>query len=213
VAVAALALLAAAGGCGGGSSDSSSSTSAARSPQQPGQGQRQQGKRQSGQEGRKAQPKQARKQQQSSQARAGGAAEFRVPGGDNSVQEFGAEASHSELEEAGAALHGFLDARVAGEWSKACTYLTKPTIESFEQLASRSKGKSHSCGAIMGALTEGLPKSNLEEAAQAEVGALRVEGDRGFLLYHGARNTDYAISMAKEGGAWKVGALAGTPLS
>jgi hypothetical protein len=58
-----------------------------------------------------------------------------------------------------------------------------------------------------------VPKSVLEEAAQADVGALRTEGDRGFLLYHGASNTDYAISMAKESGAWKVGALAGVPLS
>jgi hypothetical protein len=211
-AAAALALLLTAGGCGG-SSDSSSSAATARSPRQPAPRQRQQGKRQSGREGEKAQPQRAGKQRQPRQGQAGGAAEFRVPGGDNSVQEFGAEASYAELEEAGAALHGFLDARVVGEWSKACAYLSKPTIEGFEQLAARSKRKNHSCEAIMGALTEGVPKSALDEAAQAEVGALRVEGDRAFLLYHGARNTDYTIPMAKEGGAWKVGALAGTPLS
>jgi hypothetical protein len=208
-AAAALALLVAAGGCGG-SSDSSSSTATAPSSQQPAPEQPQQGKQRSGRESEKAQPKRT---QQQPQGKAGGTAEFRVPGGDNSIQEFGAEASGTELEEAGAALHGFLDARVAGEWAKACTYLTKPTIESFEQLAARSKQKLHGCGAIMGALTEGLPQGNLEEAAQAEVGALRFEGDRGFLLYHGAADTDYAIPVAKEGGAWKVGALGGTPLS
>jgi hypothetical protein len=136
-----------------------------------------------------------------------------VKGGDNSVQEFGGEASRSELEEAGAALHGFLDARVAGEWGKACTYLAAAAAKSFEQLASRSKHGGGSCGATMAALSGGVPKGGLEEAAQADVGALRIEGGRGFLLYHGARGTDYAISVAKEGGAWKVGALAGTPLS
>lgn len=201
-AVAAAFLLAVAvGGCGGsGSSSSSGSTT------QAGSGQGQQSP---------AQPNQAQQQpsqQQPSPANSG-AAEFRVQGGDNSIQDFGSEASDSELEEAGAALHGFLDARVAGEWSKACTYLTAATIKSFEQITARSKQGQKGCGGIMETLSAGLPKSGLEEAAQADVGALRTEGDRGFLLYHGARNTDYAISMTKEGGAWKVGALAGVPLS
>lgn len=190
----ALLLAVAVGGCGGsGSSSSSGSATQANS----GQGQQTQSES---------------SQQQPSPANSG-AAEFRVQGGDNSIQDFGSEASESELEAAGAALHGFLDARVAGEWSKACTYLTAATIKSFEQITARSKQGQGGCGATMEALSGGLPKSGLEEAAQADAGALRTEGDRGFLLYHGARNTDYAISMTKEGGAWKVGALAGVPLS
>lgn len=187
----------AAAGCGE-SETSSSSGSTAQATQQPSQ-----------EQGRRSSPQHSSSQGDSG----GGAAEFRVAGGDNSIQEFGAEGSHSELVEAAAALHGFFDARVAGEWSQACTYLTKTTIESFEQLVVRSKQGQKGCGAIIEALSGGVPKSVLEEAAQADVGALRTEGDRGFLLYHGARNTDYAISMSKEGGAWKVGALAGTPLS
>jgi hypothetical protein len=149
------------------------------------------------------------------QSQAGeGAAEFRVEGGDNSVQEFGAEAGRSELEEAAAALHGFLDARVARDWSKACTYLTKATAESVQRLAGSSKqSKGRDCGATLEAVSKGVPQGVLEEAAQANVGALRTEGDRAFILYHGAANTDYVIPMAQEGGAWKVAALAGTPLS
>jgi hypothetical protein len=197
VAAAALLLAFAAGGCGG-SGASSSSTSTAQAPQQP-----------AGQ----STDRSARQQPGQSHSGGGGATEFRVPGGDNSVQEFGAEAGRSELARAGAALHGFLDARAAGEWSKACTYLTKSAIAGFEQLAARSKQGPEGCGAVMKALSGGVPKSSLEEAAQADVGALRTEGSRAFLLYHGAHGTDYAISMAKEGGAWKVGALAGVPLS
>jgi hypothetical protein len=196
-AAAALLLAVAAGGCGGSGSSSSSGSTAQASSGQDRQPQ--------------AQPNQAQQQQQS-QANSG-AAEFRVQGGDNSIQDFGGEASSSELEEAATALHGFLDARVAGEWSKACTYLTEASIKSFEQITARPKQGQGGCGATMAALSAGLPKSGLEEAAQADVGALRTEGDRGFLLYHGARNADYAISMTKEGGSWKVGALAGVPLS
>ncbi len=201
VAAAALLLALAAGGCGGSSSNTGASTatgtSTAQAPHPAGH----------------SAERSARKQPGHGHPGGGGAAGFRVPGGDNSVQEFGAEAGRSELERAGATLHGFLDARAAGEWSKACSYLTKAAIAGFEQLSARSKQGPAGCGAVMKALSGGVPKSSLEEAAQADVGALRTEGSRAFLLYHGARGTDYAISMAKEGGAWKVGALAGVPLS
>jgi hypothetical protein len=144
----------------------------------------------------------------------GGAEQFRVRGGDNSIQEFGAEAGGSELDEAAAALHGFLDARVERDWAKACSYTSATVTESLRKLAGGSKQlKGKGCGAIFGALSKGVPQTALEEAARADVGALRIDGERAFLLYHGARGTDYTMPMAKEGGAWKVGALAGTPLS
>lgn len=196
-------------GCGG-SGGSGSTVSTVQAPTQAGQEQARHGQAQAK---RAHGGESSRRQPSSGHSGGGGAAEFRVPGGDNSIQEFGAEAGRSELAEAAAALHGFLDARVAGEWSKACAYLTKSTIESLEQLAARSKHGHESCGAVMKGLSGGVPKSSLEEAAQADVGALRIEGDRAFLLYHGARNTDYAISMTTEGGAWKVETLAGVPLS
>lgn len=138
----------------------------------------------------------------------GGAAQFRVKGGDNSIQEYGAEAGGSELDEAAAALHGFLDSRAAGDSAKACSYVAASVTGSLQQLAGKGKG----CGAILGALSRGVPQSALEEAAEADVGAMRVEGDRSFLIYRGARNTNYAMPMTKEGNAWKVAALAGTPL-
>jgi hypothetical protein len=142
----------------------------------------------------------------------GGSQQFRVKGGDNSVQEFGAEAGGSELEEAAAALHGFLDARAAKEWVKACTYLAVSVTGSLQKLAGGSKRLTdRSCGVVLKALS-GIPQSTLEELAEADVGAMRVEGDRSFLLYHGAQDTDYAIPMTREGNAWKVAALAGTPL-
>jgi hypothetical protein len=210
VAAATVLLALAAAGCGG-SGSSGAGTSTVQTQPQAGASQGRQAQTQP----KQAQSRESSRQRQPSPGRSGGggAAEFRVLGGDNSVQEFGVEAGRSELEAAGTALHGFLDARVAGDWSKACAYLAKSTIESFEQLVARSKRGHESCGAIMKALSGGLPKSSLEEAAQADVGALRTEGDRAFLLYHGARSTDYAISMAREGGAWKVEALAGVPLS
>jgi hypothetical protein len=224
--VAAAAVLLAAGvvACGGSSSSSSSSsstttTSSTQAESKSGSGtesqqgagkQPGQGREPAGSDGGETHAPVAKSHHDSG----GGAAQFRVKGGDNSVQEFGAEAGGSELDEAAATLHGFFDARAEGDWTKACTYVAASVTGSLQKLAGSSKQlKGKGCGAILEAVSGGVPRSTLEEAAEADVGALRVEGDRSFLLYHGAHNTNYAIPMAKEDGAWKVAALAGTPLS
>jgi hypothetical protein len=49
-------------------------------------------------------------------------------------------------------------------------------------------------------------------SARSDVGALRIEGDHGFVLYHGPGGEPYAMPMVMEGGAWKVGSLEGAPL-
>jgi hypothetical protein len=145
----------------------------------------------------------------------GGAEQFRVKGGDNSVQEFGEEADTSEFEAAATVLHNFLDARAEGNWAAVCQYLSKATIESFEQLASRSKqGGNTSCGAILAGITNPNAQAALKaEAEKADIGSLRTEGGQAFLIYTGTEGTILAIPMADEVGTWKVAGLAGTPLN
>jgi hypothetical protein len=145
----------------------------------------------------------------------GGSAQYRVKGGDNSIQEFGSEVEGSEFEEAAAALHGFLDARAAGDWGAACSYMSKGVVESFKQLAAQSKqAGSTSCASILEALTNPAAKQAMQaEADQANVGSLRTEGERAFLIYTGYEKTVFAMPMAQEDGGWKVASLAGTPLS
>jgi hypothetical protein len=145
----------------------------------------------------------------------GGSETLRVKGGDNSVQEFGAEAGGSEFERAAAALHDFLDARAAGAWGAACSYVSKSIVESFKQLAAQAQqGDGSSCAAALETLTSpAVMRATKDEAEQADVGSLRVEGERAFLIYRGVENTIFAMPMANEGGAWKVGSLLGTPLS
>jgi hypothetical protein len=144
----------------------------------------------------------------------GGAEQFKVKGGDNSVQEFGEEADASEFEAAATVLHNFLDARAEGNWAAVCQYLSKSTVESLEQLASRTKqGGDKSCGTILAGIINPDAQAALKaEAEKADVGALRTEGDQAFLIY----TTDgiiLAMPMADEAGIWKVAGLAGTPLN
>lgn len=145
----------------------------------------------------------------------GGSEQFRTKGGDNSVQEFGEEAATSEREEAATALHNFLDARAQGEWAAACDYLASSISSSFEELAGQAKGaKATSCAEILASLTNPAAKNLLlEEAERADVGSLRVEGDRAFLIYRGLEGDILAMPMAQEDGEWKVASLAGTPLN
>ncbi len=145
----------------------------------------------------------------------GGSQQFRVKGGDNSVQEFGGEADTSERDAAAAVLHDFLDARAEGNWAAACGYMSKSIIESFEKLAAQAKElENTSCAGIIQKLTNPAAGQLMEaEAAKADVGSLRVEGERAFIIYTGIGGTVLAMSMTNEGGAWKVASLAGTPLN
>jgi hypothetical protein len=146
---------------------------------------------------------------------AGGSTPYRVQGGDNSIQSYGAEAEGSEFDQAAAALHGFLDARAAGDWAAACSYMSKSVVESFEKLAAQAKQTGGaSCAKIVGELTNPAARPAMKaEAAKANVRSLRTEGDRGFIVYTGAEKTVLAMPLTHEGGAWKVASLAGTPLS
>lgn len=145
----------------------------------------------------------------------GGSAQFKVKGGDNSVQEFGAEADTPELDAAAVALHNFLDARAEGNWAAACEYMSKAVVESFEKLAEQAKQvEVSSCAGILEKITNPAAKASMKaEAEKANVGSLRIEGEQAFVIYTGIDGTVLAMPMANEGGDWKVASLAGTPLS
>lgn len=145
----------------------------------------------------------------------GGSGQFRQKGGDNSVQEFGEEAGEEEFDAAAVALHNFLDARAEGNWRAACDYMSKAIVESFEKLAAQAKQiEETSCAGILEKLTNPAAKKSMKaEAEKANVGSLRVEGDRSFVIYTGVGGTVLAMPMADEDGDWKVASLAGTPLN
>jgi hypothetical protein len=143
----------------------------------------------------------------------GGSAQFRVEG-DNSVQEFGREAPASERESAAAALHGFFDAWVAHRWKTACFYMSAGVVITLGRLAALGENapQGAGCPQLFAGLSSGSDAKAIGRAAQIDVGSLRVKGERGFVLYHGAGGAAYAMPMARENGDWKVGALEGVPV-
>ena len=141
----------------------------------------------------------------------GGAASFREPHADNSIPDFGAEATASERARATAALTAFLNARASGEWPKACPYLARATRTQLERFGGAAKGASKGCGAALAALSGGdahSAGSSHAETLAGSVAALRVKGNSAFALYRGPSASKYVMPMVKQGGAWKVGQLA-----
>jgi hypothetical protein len=145
----------------------------------------------------------------------GGSEQFKVKGGDNSVQEFGGEAETSEFNAASAVLHNFLDARAEGNWAAACEYISQDIVKSLEKLAAQAKGiEDKSCAGVLEKLTNPDARQSMkDEAAQADVRSLRLEGDQAFALYTDSDGSVFSMPMDNEDGTWKVGSLAGYPLS
>jgi hypothetical protein len=137
-----------------------------------------------------------------------------VKGGDDSVQTYGVEADSSARTEAAIALQAYLDDRLGEDWQGACSLLAQKPKEQLgkfeEQLQSQGKGTS-GCAAVLAALGEGTPQSQLqEEATIEEVLSFRgqgdIAGDPSYLIFTGPPgSTLYSMPMYFEAGGWKVG--------
>jgi hypothetical protein len=214
--------------CGDGGEETTVSTPATEQAQRPQTPEQVQGRAEEIEEERRAEPEgEAQKpaDNEPSQAPApapapahqdsgGGAAQFQRKGSDNSIQEFGQEGGGAEFAAAAATLHAFLDARAAGRWEDACSYLAAEVVASLEQFAAANSGESQleGCPQILQTLSSGAGAAGLRAMANADVGSLRVQGGRGFLLYHGPQGVDFAMPVTAQGGEWKLSAPEATPL-
>jgi hypothetical protein len=142
----------------------------------------------------------------------GGVKQFEVKGGDNSIQESGDEASSSEFAEAAATLHAFLDARAARAWKVACEQMSPAVAKQLVSELGSAGGKQADCAEVVASLTAGVPAAALRQAAVADVGALRVEDDHGFIIFRGTGGETFFMPMVREGDHWKVAAIAASLL-
>jgi len=135
-----------------------------------------------------------------------------VPGGDNSVQEYGVEADESARREAAIALQAYLNARAREDWGTACSLLAQKPMEQLERLqrAAAKQGKELSgCPGTMALLKEGEAQTQ-EQAQITEVLSFRgggdISGDPSYLIFTAPPGgTLFSMPMYLQGGAWKVG--------
>jgi hypothetical protein len=172
--------------CGGGGG-SASSTSPGQAPQADGSA------------GAKAAHPQAPSpaQVRAERRRAGVAAPFVVPGADNSVPTFGAQAGAAERDAAQASLDRYLRARARKEWPAACHLLATPTRNGFAKLARLgAKG----CAPVLAALSK---EADLGDPLIAGLLSLRVRGQNAFALFYGPDHQQYFVPLLREGETWR----------
>ena len=123
-------------------------------------------------------------------------------------------ASPSQAESAEAVLHGYLDARAAGEWNRACSYQARVVRRLLNRIDDRGTGtKGRGCAGFLAASTEELSDSELAELADADVSSVRVEGERGYVLYEDGAGAERALAIKLEAGKWRVLGISGPSLT
>ena len=143
--------------------------------------------------------------------RAGRAAPFLVPAGDNSIPTYGAESSPTQRSSAGAALRAYLAASARGHWRAACFYMGSGVRGQLEALARASKGPVKGCVASSAKLSAYTHAAERADPLRGGLAALRVKGERAFALFHGPHGQRYMVPMVIEAGAWKVNQIQPIP--
>lgn len=132
-------------------------------------------------------------------------------GGDNSIQSFGSEGEAGPREEALANLLAYRDARLAGEFARACALASAELRQQLAQLIANAKTKGDtekpkSCAETLALFTPEKAIAQLREKSQVnEVLSFRVRDDGyAYLIFKGAEGKVKFIAMADEDGQWRV---------
>jgi hypothetical protein len=127
----------------------------------------------------------------------------------NLVPKFGEEAPEKEREEVNVIVTENLKARAAADFATQCKTLG---AKGMAEVPGAKNQKN--CAAALKKFAEPLAgtKKAREDTLKGSIAALRVKGDKGWALYHGAGGKDYAVPLEKEGGTWKVSSVLTTEL-
>lgn len=134
--------------------------------------------------------------------KAGKAAPFLVPIGDNSIPTYGSQASATEQSQAQASLSAYLSARAAGEWSAACAQMAAAVQKQLALLIGESG--STQCPDAYAKLSARIPAQARTNVLTGPLTALRVKEGKAFALFYGPKGQQYMMPMASEGGEWRV---------
>ena len=124
-------------------------------------------------------------------------------GAAKNIEEFGSKANGSAAKQLEVALHRYLDARSAGEWQRACSYLETPSRRLVARFAEKSKQvDARGCNAGIAIGTKQLSPAERAGLARIDIESVRIEGKRAFVLYRDAEGDRYAMTASREGARW-----------
>jgi hypothetical protein len=165
-------------GCGGGRESSSSSSSAMASSAEPAAATKTAGS-------------------DSGEPSAG----FLKPNSKNTIVKFGHEGSAAERRAVTLVVAKSLKAREAADFATQCSTLNKKGVAGVPGAIGPKD-----CAKALRKFAEPLSASEFvrKDTLSGPIDALRVEGERGYALWHGNDEKDWAVPLEKEGGAWKL---------
>jgi hypothetical protein len=148
--------------------------------------------------------------QGATQAPAQSSAQEEPQGGEASIEEFGEEAEGAERSEVLATFTGYLNALTHKDYATACAYLSHDVHESLDRFA--GKGPGAECASLLPALLSPTASQVARGQAEGTVRKVRVEGERGFVVFKAPGAKLYEMTMVREGGEWKVATVAASVL-
>jgi hypothetical protein len=125
------------------------------------------------------------------------------------IAEFGVEGSESERNRVQGVVVPYLQAVGAGDWWRACGYLSDNLVAQFEEIAAKSKRPTKpTCAEILRALVSSSTRRSGEPLVRAPGGiaSLRIKDPPGggFALFHGSDGEDHWMTVRREGDIWGV---------
>ena len=124
---------------------------------------------------------------------------------------FGEPAGPEDRDAAATTVQRFLRAQADGDSATACSLMAASTLDSLEVFVEGDASKSLklSCTKLVEAVRSQIQAKKLAQADRIQVTGVRIDGDRGLVLYRDAQDTELAFPVVREGSAWKVAAIAG----
>src|SRR5215212_6387775 len=136
----------------------------------------------------------------------GPARSFIASGQLDSTVIYGHEASDPERDQASHVVTGWMRARSRRAWGKDCHHMSlvvkKPLLKDAHGV---TQGRAKTCAQALSYFGS-QASGNLVNTMTGPIDSFRVEDDHGFALYHGRSGHDWAVTMDREGGKWKVSA-------
>jgi hypothetical protein len=145
----------------------------------------------------------------STSAAAGTAGSGNAAGGSTNLRSFGEEASTSEQAAAARTVQEFLRARADGDAAKECSLMSASAKSTLAQFGGGLEERSQPCPKSVKAITSQIRPNAVEQPGPIQVIGMRVDGERGFVLYRDRSGDEFAFSVIREGAVWKAGGIAG----
>lgn len=131
-------------------------------------------------------------------------------GGEASIEEFGEEAKGSEREAILAAFEGYLGALAQRDYGGACAHLDARLHESLARLL--GNGPDVDCAQALPKLLSPNAPAIARIEANGALSKVRLQGERGFVVFHAPGARLYQLPMVREEGEWKAGLVAASIL-